>query len=205
MTSNYKKMISGIVHDGADPELFALQAEAQKRLAKLEAIPLSNIQGRVTAMAEFVGDPAAIALTVSPFYAEYGTHLKLGKWVYINKGATFLDSAHISIGDYTAIGPNVQLITAGHPVRPENRHIFDVPEDNIPPFRIRNIAKPIIIGKNCWLGAGVIVLPGVTIGDGTTIGAGSVVTKSIPERVIAVGNPARVIKSVDEYDDGPDV
>ena len=117
-----------------------------------------------------------------------GHHVHFGKRVYANFNLTLVDDTHIYVGDYTMIGPNVTIATAGHPILPELR------EKNYQ----YNI--PVHIGKNCWLGAGVIVLPGVTIGDNTVIGAGSIVTKDIPANVVAVGNPCRVLREINERD-----
>ena len=124
-----------------------------------------------------------------PFHANWGgKHVHLGKNVYINFNATFVDDTHIYVGDYTMIGPNVTLATAGHPILPELREKY------------YQYNLPIHIGKNCWLGAGVIVLPGITIGDNSVIGAGSVVTRDIPENVVAVGNPCKVLRPIGEHD-----
>ena len=117
-----------------------------------------------------------------------GRHCHFGKGVYANFNLTCVDDTHIYVGDYTLIGPNVTLATAGHPICPELRQ------------KAYQFNAPIHIGKNCWLGAGVIVLPGVTIGDNTVIGAGSVVTKDIPGGVVAVGNPCRVLREINEHD-----
>ena len=125
----------------------------------------------------------------SPFYANWGGHhVHLGKNVYTNFGVTFVDDTHIYIGDYTMLGPNVTIATAGHPIDPELRQ------------KGLQYNMPVHIGKNCWLGAGVIVMPGVTIGDNTVIGAGSVVTKDIPAHVVAVGNPCRIMREIGEHD-----
>ncbi|MBO5051329.1 MAG: sugar O-acetyltransferase [Clostridia bacterium] len=124
-----------------------------------------------------------------PLHANWaGRHVHLGRNVYANFGLTLVDDTHIYIGDYTMIGPNVVLATAGHPVLPALRE------------EICQYNMPIHIGRNCWLGAGVIVLPGVTIGDNTVIGAGSVVTRDIPANVVAVGNPCRVLREIGERD-----
>ena len=108
--------------------------------------------------------------------------------VYANFGLTCVDDTHIYVGDYTMFGPNVVLATAGHPICPELRE------------KVYQYNMPIHIGRNCWLGAGVIVMPGVTIGDNTVIGAGSVVTKDIPSGVVAVGNPCKVLREINEHD-----
>ena len=124
-----------------------------------------------------------------PFHANWGgKHVHFGKCVYANFNFTAVDDTHIYVGDYTMFGPNVILATAGHPILPELRQ------------EAYQYNMPVHIGKNCWLGAGVIVLPGVTIGDNTVIGAGSVVTKDIPSNVVAVGNPCRVLREINEHD-----
>ena len=124
-----------------------------------------------------------------PFYANWGgRHVHLGNHVYANFGLTCVDDTHIYIGDHTMMGPNVNLATANHPLLPELRE------------KAYQYNLPIHIGKNCWLGAGVIVVPGVTIGDNTVIGAGSVVTKDIPANSLAVGNPCRVLRELNDHD-----
>lgn len=124
-----------------------------------------------------------------PLHSNWGGHhVHFGDYVYANFNLTLVDDTHIYVGDYTLIGPNVVLATAGHPILPELRE------------KAYQFNMPIHIGKNCWLGAGVIVLPGVTIGDNTVIGAGSVVTKDIPSNVVAVGNPCRVLREINDHD-----
>lgn len=117
-----------------------------------------------------------------PFFCDFGSNTMLGENVYINTGCTILDSAQIEIGDFTMIGSGVQICTPEHPLDVEGRR------------KELERALPVKIGKDCWIGSGAIILPGVTIGDGTTIGAGSVVTKDIPSNCVAVGNPCKVIK-----------
>jgi maltose O-acetyltransferase len=119
-----------------------------------------------------------------PFFCDYGKHIHIGSGTFANYGLVALDVATITIGDDVQIGPNVQLLTPIHPVDPERR------------LNKLEAAKPITIGNNVWLGGGAIVCPGVTIGDNTVVGAGAVVTKDLPANVVAVGNPARVIKEI---------
>lgn len=125
-----------------------------------------------------------------PLHANFGCKdVSLGNNVYANFNLTLVDDTYITIGDNTMIGPNVTLATAGHPILPSLRmkgYQFNV---------------PINIGKNVWIGAGVIVLPGVNIGDNSVIGAGSVVTKDIPENVVAYGNPCKIIRTINEHDE----
>ncbi len=125
-----------------------------------------------------------------PFHANFGgKHVHFGKHVYANFNLTIVDDTHVYVGDHTMFGPNVILATAGHPILPELRR--EGYQYNF----------PIHIGKNCWIGAGVIVVPGVRIGDNTVIGAGSVVTKDIPSGVVAVGNPCRVLRVIGPQDE----
>ena len=124
-----------------------------------------------------------------PFYANWGgRHVHFGDGIYANFGLTCVDDTHIYVGSHTMFAPHVPLATAGHPIAPSLRQ-----------YGIQH-NQPIHIGENCWLGAGVIVMPGVTIGDNTVIGAGSVVTKDIPANVVAVGNPCRVMRPIGEKD-----
>ena len=153
--------------------------------------------GNVTVkMTETGGANPHIKFTVSntgsyiepPLHANWGCHTHLGDHVYANFGLTLVDDCDIYIGSYTMLGPNVVLAAAGHPVRPDLRR------------KQAQYNLPIRIGENAWLGAGVIVLPGVTIGENSVIGAGSVVTKDIPANVVAVGNPCRVIREINDRD-----
>lgn len=124
-----------------------------------------------------------------PLHANFGgRHVHFGQYIYANFNLTLVDDTHIYVGDYTMFGPNVVLATAGHPILPELRE------------KIYQYNMPIHIGRNCWIGAGVIVVPGITIGDNVVIGAGSVVTKDVPSNVIAVGNPCRVFREINEHD-----
>lgn len=124
-----------------------------------------------------------------PLHANWGGHfVHFGKNIYANYNLTMVDDTHIYVGDYTMFGPNVTLATAGHPILADLRvHGYQY-------------NAPIHVGKNCWLGAGVIVMPGVTIGDNVIIGAGSVVTKDIPSNVVAVGNPCKVMREIGDKD-----
>ncbi len=124
-----------------------------------------------------------------PFHSNFGgAHCHFGKYVYANFNLTLVDDTHIYVGDYTMFGPNVVVASPGHPLDPTLR------EDGL------QYNFPVHIGKNCWIGAGVVIVPGVTIGDNTVIGAGSVVTKDIPSGVLAFGNPCRVHREIGEHD-----
>lgn len=124
-----------------------------------------------------------------PLHANWGGHfVKLGNYVYANFNLTMVDDTVIEIGDHTMFGPNVTICTGTHPLSPEHRE------------KGLQYNLPVRIGKNCWIGAGAIILPGVMIGDNSVIGAGSIVTKDIPENVLAFGNPCRVIRPLDQHD-----
>lgn len=124
-----------------------------------------------------------------PFHANFGgKHVHFGKNVYANFNLTMVDDGHIYVGDSTMFAPGVIVATAGHPILPELRET------------VYQYNMPVHIGKNCWIGAGAIILPGVTIGDQVVVGAGSVVTKDLPSNVVAVGNPCRVIREINEHD-----
>lgn len=119
-----------------------------------------------------------------PFHVDYGTNIRIGARTFVNFGLMALDVADITLGADCQLGPNVQLLTPTHPVDPELRRAK------------WEAAKPIVIGDNVWLGGGVIVCPGVTIGENTVVGAGAVVVKDLPANVVAVGNPARVVREI---------
>ena len=124
-----------------------------------------------------------------PFHSNFGGgHVHFGKNIYANFNLTLVDDTHIYVGDYTMFGPNVTVATAGHPILPELRE------------KGYQYNAPVHIGRNCWIGAGVVILPGVTLGDNVVVGAGSVVTKDLPSNVVAVGNPCKVLREVGERD-----
>ena len=123
-----------------------------------------------------------------PLHTNWGKYTHLGNNVYANFNLTLVDDTHIYIGDYVMIGPNVTIATAGHPIDPELRQ------------KVAQFNIPVRIGNNVWIGAGAVILPGITIGDNSVIGAGSIVTKDIPANVVAVGNPCRVLREINERD-----
>lgn len=124
-----------------------------------------------------------------PLHANWGgKHVHFGNRVYANFNLTLVDDTHIYVGDCTMFGPNVTVATAGHPILPELRE------------QAYQYNASVRIGRNCWIGAGAVIVPGITIGDNVVIGAGSVVTKNIPDNVVAVGNPCRVLREISEHD-----
>lgn len=184
-----EKQHACVLYDPGDGEIMKEQLLCLDRLYDFNATRPTELDRRsemLRAMFAEIGDGCYIE---PPLHANWGgRYVHFGKSVYANFGLTLVDDTHIYVGDYTMFGPNVIVATAGHPILPELRE------------RAYQYNAPVFIGRNCWIGAGAIVLPGVTIGDDTVIGAGSVVTKDIPGGVVAVGNPCRVMREINEHD-----
>ena len=184
-----EKIHGQVLYQPNDPSITEEQRIYQDRMMTYNAIPYSHEAERTTLLKTLFAEFGENSYVETPFYANWGGHhVHIGKNVYANYGLTLVDDTHIYVGDYTMFGPNVTIATAGHPIDPELRRAG------------LQYNMPVRIGSNCWLGAGVIVMPGVTIGDNAVIGAGSIVTKDIPANVVAVGNPCRVIRAVGEHD-----
>lgn len=184
-----EKMQSGVVYYPSDEEIMKAQALCLEKLYEYNATRPSESEKREALLKEMFAEIGEGCYIEPPFHANWaGRHVHFGKNVYANFNLTCVDDTHIYVGDYTMFAPNVVLATAGHPIDPELRQ------------NAYQYNMPVHIGKNCWLGAGVIVLPGVTIGDNTVVGAGSVVTKDLPANVVAVGNPCRVLRPIGEHD-----
>lgn len=176
-------MASGRWHMPGSTELTAEQMRSAQVLRRLNELGNTQPDAARELVRELTGAEHAEATIIAPAMVEYGRHLHLGEGVFINAGVTILSSAHVHIGDHTMIGPNCQLLTVGHPV------------DDVDMRREGwEKAESITIGRDTWIGAGVVVLPGITIGDRVTIGAGSLVTRDIPSDSVAVGHPARVVR-----------
>ncbi len=183
------KLHTGEIYFPGDPEISAQQVIWQDMVMEYNNIPHVQQARRDEMLRKMFAEVGEGCYVETPFYANMGGHhVHFGKNVYANYGLTLVDDTHIYVGDCTMFGPNVTIATAGHPIDPELRS------------RGLQYNMPVRIGRNCWLGAGVIVMPGLTIGDNVVIGAGSIVTKDIPSNVVAVGNPCRVLRSVGEHD-----
>ncbi len=184
-----EKIHSGKIYWPNDPTIMEEQLSYLDLMDEYNRTPRRLQAERYEMLKKLFGSVGENCYIESPYFANWGGHhVHLGSNVYANAGLKLVDDTHIYIGDNTMLGPNVVLATAGHPIDPELRG------------RGLQYNLPVRIGKNCWLGAGVIVMPGITIGDNTVIGAGSVVTKDIPSGVVAVGNPCKVLREVGEHD-----
>ena len=175
-------MLAGEPYDPLDPDLLAGRQRAQQRLSAFNTE--SGEARRLEVLRDLLGKIGERSLIVPPFFCDYGTNISLGDDSFVNTGGIFLDCAAITIGDRTQIASAVQVLAADHPREPELR-AADV-----------EFARPVTIGANCWIGAGAIVCPGVTIGDDAIVGAGSIVIRAVPPRVMAAGNPCRVIRAL---------
>ncbi len=189
MSKMKERMHTGELYLPNGEEIMKEQMAYQDRLCEYNHTKPSEVQKRAEMLKEMLGDCGESVYIEAPFYSNFGgKHCHFGNMVYVNYHLTCVDDTHIYIGDYTMIGPNVTIATAGQPILPELRE------------QIYQYNIPVHIGRNCWIGAGAIILPGVTIGDNTVIGAGSVVTKDIPANVVAVGNPCKVLREIGEHD-----
>lgn len=187
--TDYERMHSGKIYDCSSKELMQIQTKCLEKLYDFNATRPSEYEKRTALLKEMFAQIGEGCYVEPPLHANWGgKHVHFGNFVYANFNLTLVDDTHIYVGDYTMIGPNVTIATAAHPILPELR---------MPPMQYNS---PVHIGKNCWIGAGAIILPGVTIGDNSVIGAGSVVTKDIPANVVAVGNPCRVLRAIGEKD-----
>ena len=187
--TNQQKMHSETLYQCSDPALLAEQTARLDRLYDFNHSRPSENAKREALLHEMFAEFGEGSYIEPPFHANWaGKHVHFGRHVYANFNLTVVDDTHIYVGDYTQFGPNVVLAVAGHPIDPALRE------------QGYQYNLPIHIGRNCWIGAGALILPGVTIGDNTVIGAGSVVTRDIPSDVVAVGNPCRVLRAVGEHD-----
>lgn len=183
------KMHTGELYLPGDDEIAQYQLKCLDRLYDFNMTRPAELKKREKMLKEMFAEIGENCYIEPPFYSNFGgAHIHFGKNVYCNFGVTMVDDTHIYVGDYTMFGPNVTVATAGHPVLPELRE------------SAYQYNAPVHIGRNCWIGAGAIILPGITIGSNAVIGAGSVVTKDIPDSVVAVGNPCRILRNINEHD-----
>ncbi|QEL15315.1 sugar O-acetyltransferase [Limnoglobus roseus] len=183
MRNEREKMLAGELYDALDAELVKGRDRARDLCQILNATREGDQGVRRQILKDLLGKGGDSAWLQPPFYCDYGTNIELGERVYFNFNCVILDVCKVTIGDFAFFGPAVQIYTATHPLNAALR-------------RTQEFGKPITIGSDVWVGGGAIICPGVTIGSKTVIGAGSVVTKSIPDGVLAVGNPCRVVRAI---------
>ena len=184
-----ERMHTGELFLPGDTEIMEWQIECLDRLYEFNLTRPTEEKKREEMLKEMFAEIGEGCYIEPPFHAIFGgAHVHFGKNIYANFNLTLVDDTHIYVGDSTMFGPNVVVATAGHPILPELRE------------KAYQYNFPVHIGKNCWIGAGAIIVPGVTIGDNVVIGAGSVVTKDLPSNVVAVGNPCRILREINEHD-----
>jgi maltose O-acetyltransferase len=184
MKTELQKMLDGELYDASDEQLTAMRATARVLLSKYNTLLAGTREEKLELLRRLLGKCSTITIE-PPFFCDYGRHISIGANCFMNFNCVILDCGRVTIGDNVQFGPSVQIYAAYHPLKASER--IKGPE----------LAGPVTIGDNVWMGGGAIVCPNVTIGDNTTIGAGSVVTRSVPAGVFAAGNPCRVIKKID--------
>ena len=185
MKSERQKMLAGELYDPLDPELVAARERARDLCQALNGTREAQQEERRRILRELFGRGGDTVWMQPPFFCDYGSNIELGERVFFNFNCIVLDVCAVRIGSFSLFGPAVQIYTPRHPLNAELR-------------RREEFGKPVEIGSDVWVGGGAIILPGVRIGSRAVIGAGSVVTRDVPERVFAAGNPCRVIREITE-------
>ncbi len=184
MPSEREKMLAGELYDPLDPELVRARERARDLCQALNGTRESQQEERRSILTDLLGSGGDTVWMQPPFYCDYGTNIHLGERVFFNFNCVVLDVCEVKIGDYTLFGSGVQILTPLHPMNAALR-------------RQQEFGKPIEIGADVWVGAGALILAGVRVGSRSVIGAGSVVTRDVPENVLAAGNPCRVIRDIE--------
>lgn len=183
------RLHTGELYFPGDEAIMERQEKCLERLYEYNKTRPGEKEKRNALLKEMFAEIGENCYIEPPLHANFGgAHLHFGKNIYANFNLTCVDDTHIYVGEYTMFGPNVTIATAGHPILPGLRQ------------KGYQYNAPVHIGRNCWIGAGAIILPGITIGDNTVVGAGSVVTKDLPSDVVAVGNPCKVLRAISEHD-----
>ncbi|MBR3909555.1 MAG: sugar O-acetyltransferase [Clostridia bacterium] len=187
MFFTFEKLHSGEIYNPADPKIMKVQLDCLNTLYKFNKTKPLEYRKRMRMLKKMFAEMGEGCYIEPPFRANFaGRHIHFGNAVYCNFGCTFVDDTHIYVGNNVMFGPNVVVATAAHPIAPKLRE------------KGLQYNKSVRIGNNCWIGAGALIMPGVTIGDNTVIGAGSVVTKDIPANVVAVGNPCKILREISD-------
>lgn len=184
-----EKLHTGELYLPNDDSIMKEQLQYLDRLYDFNSTRPTELEKRNALLKEMFAEIGENCYIEPPLHTNMGGHhVHFGKNVYANFNLTLVDDTHIYVGDYTMFGPGVIIATAGHPLLPELRQ------------EGYQYNAPVHIGKNCWIGAGALIMPGITIGDHVVVGAGSVVTKDLPSNVIAVGNPCRVLREIGDHE-----
>ena len=187
--TEYEKMVKGLIYNPGDEKIMSEQLQYQAKLWEFNQLKPSQYSEKIKYMKEMFAECGDNCYIELPFRANWGGHhVHFGSGIYANSNLTIVDDGHVYVGDKVMFGPNVTIATANHPIEPTLR------------AKGLQYNKDVYVGENTWIGAGVIIVPGVRIGKNTVIGGGSVVTKDIPDNVVAVGNPCRVLREVGEHD-----
>ena len=187
--TEYEKMVKGIIYNPGDEEIMSEQVQYQDKLWEFNQLKPSQYAEKMKYMKEMFAECGDNCYIELPFRANWGGHnVHFGNGIYANFNLTIVDDGQVYVGDKVMFGPNVVIATANHPIDPTLR------------AKGLQYNKDVYIGENTWIGAGVIIVPGVRIGKNTVIGGGSIVTKDIPDNVVAAGNPCRVLREVNEHD-----
>ena len=187
--TEYEKMVKGLIYNPGDEKIMSEQLQYQDKLWEFNQLKPSQYSEKIKYMKEMFAECGDNCYIELPFRANWGGHhVHFGSGIYANSNLTIVDDGHVYVGDKVMFGPNVTIATANHPIEPSLR------------AKGLQYNKDVYVGENTWIGAGVIIVPGVRIGKNTVIGGGSVVTKDIPDNVVAVGNPCRVLRKVGEHD-----
>jgi len=182
-----EKMLAGEPYSATDPQLLEELGAVKDIIHRYNALPPSDSAGRLEILKGLLGHIGDDGIIINqPFYCDYGKQIRVGRHFFANFNFTVLDEAPVTIGDNCFIGPNVSIYTACHSTDPVERNSR------------KEWAEPVSIGDNVWIGGSVTILPGVSVGNNVTIGAGSVVTRDIPDNVVAAGNPCRYLYRVKE-------
>ena len=197
MVKEEERIFQGIVFCPGDPELVALKLRTHNLNVDYNNTYEDEYEKRAAILGEILGEMGEGTRIQGPIAFHYGKHTKIGRNFFGNFNLTIQDDGEVTIGDRCNFGPNVTIVTPIHPMVPEERNALLGPDGK--PKRLC-YAKPVHIGSDVWLGANVVVCPGVTSGDGCVIGAGAVVTRDVPPRTFAAGNPCRVIREITEQD-----
>jgi maltose O-acetyltransferase len=184
MKTEKDKMIAGEMYDPLDKQLVEDRIRTRLLIKALNDTREDDTAQRSRIIKELLPDAAPDLWLQPPFYCDYGYNMKIAERVFFNFNCIVLDVAPVVIGSRTMFGPNVQIYTATHPI------------DHVERSSGREYARPIVIGEDVWIGGSAVICPGVTIGNRSIIGAGSIVTKDIPDNVIAAGNPCKVIRPI---------